>query len=231
MKTKTLATIIILLVATLNTAFSNGRYEVGFTLYIDRTAPEYANEAITGELNKSLDSVNISAYWTDNRALKSYYYESNITSSFVTSLAKNFVGNYSNETITAINASLEGRSVYFRFHSLDLVGNLNQTEYKSFSILSQSPQYFNVNQSLNIITQYNNITLSSYWTDNFNVKNATLQLNATGWVGETLTINSLNSWSNFTYNASNLGEISWNITAYDSVGNSNTTEELIFTVQ
>lgn len=234
MKGKKLAIIILLISLgfSIPISFSDTKY-VEFTIYIDRTAPEYSNETITSELiNNSSEEINISAFWTDNHALKNYYYESNITGEYQSSIAKNFVNGLSNETIKITNPEYEGRTVYYSFYGFDNAANYNQTEYKSFSILSQSPHYNDTIQSTNTITAGNNITLSAYWTDNFNVKNATLQINDLGWQDkETMTINSINAWSNFTLNTTGLfGNVDWKITAIDNIGNLNTTEMLSFTV-
>jgi hypothetical protein len=212
------------------TAFSNTQY-VEFTIYVDRTAPEYYNETIFGGLNQSADALNISAFWADNHALSNYYYESNITGSYENSALKSFIEGYSNETITATDADYEGRSVYYRFTGFDIAGNANSTEYKLFSILSQSPQFSNVSQSHEIISAGDNITLSAYWTDNFNIKNATLQINNGSWEDrENLILNSLSSWSNFTLNTAGLsGSIGWKIKAYDNIGNFNLTPAMSFT--
>ncbi|MFA5333048.1 MAG: hypothetical protein WC376_00955 [Candidatus Nanoarchaeia archaeon] len=234
MKSKIIAAILLLisLSFSIQISFSDTKY-VEFTIFIDRTAPEYSNETITSELiNNSNEEINISVFWTDNHALKNYYYESNITGDFMNSTLKSFSQAYSNETITVTNADYEGRSVYYRFIGFDMAGNINSTEYKTFNILSQSPNFSNVSQSANEITQGNNITLSAYWADNFNIKNATLEINDLGWQDkETLIINSINSWSNFTINTTGLsGSIDWKIKAFDNIGNLNTTDILNFTL-
>jgi hypothetical protein len=234
MKSKNLAIIILLisLSFSIQKSYSDTKY-VEFTIYIDRTAPEYSNETITSQLiNNSNEQINISAYWTDNYQLKSYYYESNITGTYQSSTAKNFINGWSNETITVTNADYEGLTVYYSLYGFDNAANYNQTEYKSFNIISQSPQYNNTQQSDDTISANNNITLSAYWTDNFNLKNATLQINDTEWTDkETITIDLINAWSNFTFNTTGLlGSIDWKIKATDNVGNINITNFMSFTV-
>jgi hypothetical protein len=210
-------------------AFSNTQY-VEFTIYIDRTAPAYSNEIMAGEISQSGDSINVSSFWSDNHKLSNYYYESNITGSYENSALNSFNEGYSNETVAVTDADYEGRSVYYRFIGFDLAGNANSTEYKSFSILSQNPQFSNVSQSADEITQGSNITLSAYWTDNFNAKNATLQINNGSWEDkETLALNSQSSWSNFTFNTAGLsGSIGWKIKSYDNIGNFNLTTAMSF---
>ncbi|MDD4353434.1 MAG: hypothetical protein PHN56_03170 [Candidatus Nanoarchaeia archaeon] len=234
MKSKILAIIVLFISLSFSfkLAFSNTQY-IEFTIFIDRTAPEYYNETITADIiNNSNEEINISAYWIDNHALNFYYYESNITGTFTNSTSKSFTQGYSNETIKNINADYEGRSVYYKLIGFDRVGNLNSTEYTQFSILNQTPLFTNVSQSNDNIAAGNNITLAAYWNDNFNIKNATLQFDETGWTDkEDMIINSLASWSNFTYNTTGLsGSVSWRIKASDNVGNINTTEAMSFSV-
>ncbi|MFA5303402.1 MAG: hypothetical protein WC393_02610 [Candidatus Nanoarchaeia archaeon] len=234
MKSKIIAAILLLisLSFSIQISFSDTKY-VEFTIFIDRTAPQYSNETITSELiNNSNEEINISAFWTDNHALKNYYYESNITGEFMNSTLKGFSQDYSNETITVLNKDYEGRTVYYSFYGFDIAGNINSTEYKSFNILSQAPNFSNVSQSVSEIAQGNNITLSAYWADNFNVKNATLEINDSGWEEkDSMTLNSSQSWSNFTINTTGLlGSIDWRIKAFDNIGNFNTTNILSFTL-
>lgn len=218
----------------INTGFSDTKY-VEFRIYIDRTAPEYFNETISSDLiNDSNDLINISVFWRDNDLLSHYFYESNITGVFENSTSKNFIEGYSNETIIINNASYEGETVYYKFYGFDRAKNMNQTEYKSFSILSQEPFFSNITQSHDVINEGENITLSAYWSDNFNVYESILQTNKTSeWTDESSIIHNSNlAWSNYTFNTSDYAgnSIAWRIKARDSVGNINTTTQLIFNV-
>ncbi|UZE91962.1 MAG: hypothetical protein IB616_04370 [Methanosarcinales archaeon] len=97
-----------------------------------------------------------------------------------------------------------------------------------------SPEWYDQGQDVNSLHKGESITVSTRWTDNINLKNATLSANATvGWEDiETIYLGGTDKWSNFTLTTQLLnwtpGIKGWNITANDTAGNENTTDVKTF---
>lgn len=214
-------------------AQTNGYISFQFT--IDNSTPIYNSYEInTTTINNLNEEVLLSCHWSDDFGLSYYYFEWNITNSFVNDTQQSFIGNWSNTTKRIDNPDYEGRNVYLRFYAYDENNNPAATTYQSFSILNKAPEYDSVAQNTSNPVVGGIVELSSHWTDNFNVNSATLQINTTGTYQDTNTT-TLNStgWSNFYFDTTgHSGEtFYWRIKASDNVANTNTTTENYFTVQ
>lgn len=212
---------------------------IQFIVKIDRIPPFYfdfgSNASVISKLN---DSIKFYAYWEDNFWLGNWKFEWNISGNWINDTEQVFENapktGWSNLTKIINEPTYEGRTVAFRFHASDLFDYWNSTQEGSFSIISQSPKWSSLGpENGSPVSQGENITLYSFWDDNFNVETAVLELNATGSFTEngSILINSVSGWSNFTINTTGmLGNIYWKIRANDSIGNENVTEVRYFTV-
>lgn len=221
-----------------NSCFAQTNAMISFIVTVDTSAPEFyyfgSNSSTVSGLNQS---VLLSAYWEDTyEGLDSYQLETNSSGVFENSTAYAFDEGWSNTTNTFSNASQEGGSVYFQYHGVDLNNNWNSTGFKSVELISEAPEYFNVTQNTSNPTAGELVLISSYWTDNFNIYNTTLQINHTGiWSNnQTIYHNKISTWANYTFNTTGYsGEsVWWRVRAYDNatIVNYNTTKEFKFDV-
>ncbi|MBN1923351.1 MAG: hypothetical protein JW791_01150 [Nanoarchaeota archaeon] len=208
-------------------AFAQTNAQVSFIITVDNLGPEYSNySSNTSTINALGQSVYFSSYWTDDIVgLDYYYFEWN----GVNTTAKSFVDNWSNETRTVSDANLEGQSISYAFHAKDLNHNWNSTYEDTISVVSAAPEYYTWESNSSNPAQGDIVLFSSYWTDNFNVYNATMQTNHSGeWLdNQTIYLNSLIGWANYTWNTTGYaGEsVWWRINGFDNATNMNTTSE------
>ncbi len=213
-------------------AFAQTNGFVSFQFTVDNSTPLYSNfNSNVSEVNNLGEAVSFSALWEDAyEGLDYYYFEWDGVNSTETS----FVNGWSNETRTVDNANLEGRSIYYAFHAVDLNNNWNSTGYNTLSIISSAPVDSMVAQDNPSPTAGEVVEISSYWSDNFNVYNATLQTNYSGaWLdNQTVYLNTLSGWANYSWDTTGYSTqtIWWRINGFDNASNMNTTSITRFDV-
>jgi len=228
--------VLILIISLISASYSDTSGYVSFTFRIDKSAPTYSElSANTTEVSNINELVLFSAYWEDNYVgLKDYYFTWNMTGTFDNTTSRNYAGNWSNITRAVSDPDAEGTNISYGFYAFDKNNNMNYTGNNYFSVINKAPEYSEVTQSNSTPADGEVITLSAYWTDNFNIYDSVLETNKTGaWsTTELMTPDSNPAWTNYTFNTSGfIGQsIAWRIKAADNANNINTTEELIFSV-
>jgi hypothetical protein len=224
----------ILLIPSLVFAQTNAFFE--FMFRIDITKPLfYFFESSNNTINNINESLNFSAYWNDEyQGVDYYFFEWNISGDYKNSSANSFESGWSNLTKKIDKAEYEGLSVGFAFYGYDVNNNMNFTAYDYFNIKSEPCYYYNITQSDNNPDFGELVNISSFWTDNFNVYNITLQTNHSGdWLdNKTVFLNNITGWANFTWDTTDYsGEtIWWRLRGFDNATNINITKPLNFSV-
>ena len=141
--------------------------------------------------------------------------------------------------------SLSDGVYYFRAYSNDSAGNLNLTEERVFRVDTISPNWSNLNQTIEgiyseVYHRGDSIDLSSYWEDTFELNSSWLSTNESGiWQNISGVYSSpqlfsgSNNFSSFNWSNNSVSpgeEVYWRIYGEDYAGNINSTSESSFVI-
>gem|GEM_PF-3194276 len=216
-----------------------------FQVLVDVWAPQLIEFAINPSTVTELgESVEFSANWSDYN-LSYYVFRWDITGEMANDSPVDFTTTWSNLTKTITNSSDEGRNINVRIFAVDWNGLTNWTTTPSqLPIQSIKPVPSDETQSLDTVTNGSPITLSVFWTDNFEMDFAKLQID-NGSVGsfldtgDVIQIDNKTGWTNFTYETIYIGPVSWRVVGFDKAyanetggagNNWNISAEMNFTV-
>ena len=200
----------------------------------DGDAPLYSNP--TANTTVASAPINISVDWTDNIQLANYTFEFDSGDGVLVNVSTGTLTGTANTTtfITALN-STPGVLIRYRFYVWDNSSNMNATPVYSFNTVDEtSPQYSSITPPDGAsLTQFDNATFSVSWTENGGLNAFIVETNATtggALSNYTYFFTGTANSSEFTFNASIVGNFSWRIYANDSAGNLNATPMFIITV-
>lgn len=173
-------------------------------------------------------AVTISASWTDDVALASFIYETNITGSLANvTITASGASNFSNFTYPSLGVGAYG----WRIYATDSSGNMNVTPARVFRIADGSAPISALQQPANGFSTTGAVTISAYWTDNVGLANFIFETNTSGVLANvTIGVSGLTNFSNFTYPALSVGAYRWRIYATDGAGNMESTALRTFSI-
>ncbi len=219
----------------LNVALAQNNAAIEFHIYVDRTPPVSDSLNYSPVINSINDNFSASAHWSDDYAVKEFVFNWNISGEFVSDSPQSLINDWSNIT-KWFNPVDEGKTIGFTISAVDYSGNWNNTGINVFTISNQSPDYSQVSESTDSPLIGESVSISSFWSDNFEVTNVTLQTNESGYWhdnGSPVIINSINGWANFTIDTTGMNNSPyyWRLIGFDAISNSNTTPPQFFTPQ
>lgn len=205
---------------------------VGLSIYIDNVSPYYDFFSGLSTINSIDEEFHAYAHWVDNVRLKEFVFEWD-KDGMANDSAVAMVDDWSNVT-KSFNGNDEGKTINYRFHGYDSRLNYNTTSLRQVVTVNKDPDYSDLAQSNNSPSIGDQVNISSYWTDNFEVDRVYLQTNESGaWHdnGSPVDIDNQEGWANFTIDTTgfNTSPYYWRLNGYDQVGNDNTTPINYFT--
>lgn len=219
----------------LTPVFASTNSHMSFHIYIDNVSPYYTFFTGLSLIEDINQEFSCSAHWVDDVRLSDYKIEWDHGGVSTNTTTYSIIDGWSNYT-TTFNSADEGDVISYRIHASDSRLNWNHTTYRSVTVSSIKPENTLLEQDNASPIIGDNVEITSYWVDNFEVDNVVLQTNETGdWHdnGSPVNIDYTEGWANFTINTTgmNTSPYHWRLNGTDQVGNSNTTPINYFTPQ